>query len=51
MMEIRGLNNPNKQEDVKNFLIKNKVGIFRLLEPKIKVVNMHIAANVMLATW
>ena len=36
---IRGLNWPNKQEDLKSFLQTNKVGMIELIETKIKTKN------------
>ena len=38
---IRGLNWPNKQKDVKSFLYSNKVGLIGLLETKVKVKNVE----------
>jgi len=44
---IRGLNWPNKQEEVRSFLHKNKVGMIGLLETKVKIKNVDkIAGNV-----
>jgi len=43
---IRGLNWPNKQEDLKSFLHINKVGMVGLMETKIKMENdSHITAR------
>ena len=36
---IRGLNWPNKQEDVLSFLHSNKVGLIGVLETKVKQEN------------
>ena len=33
---IRGLNSPNKQDDIKIFLEKHRVGLVALLENKVK---------------
>ena len=41
---IRGLNWPNKQEDVKIFLHSNKIGLVGLLETKIKEKNIQKVA-------
>jgi len=41
---IRGLNWPNKQEDLKTFLHTNKVGMIGLMETKIKMTNDRIVA-------
>ena len=44
---VRGLNWPNKQEDVKLFLQQNNVGLIGLLETKVKRQNVgKIAANI-----
>ncbi|KAJ8421817.1 hypothetical protein Cgig2_023810 [Carnegiea gigantea] len=42
---IRGLNWPNKQEDVKVFLRLNKVGLVGLLKTKVKVETVNTMAN------
>lgn len=36
---IRGMNWPNKQEDLKIFMYSNKVGLIGLMETKIRVEN------------
>ena len=44
---IRGLNWPNKQEDLRIFLHTHKIGLIGLMETKIKVENdSRIAARV-----
>jgi len=44
---IRGLNWPNKQEDVKSFLHNNKVGMIVLLETKVRVQKVErVAAKI-----
>ena len=44
---IKGLNSPNKQEDLMKFLYVNKVGLIGLLETKVKVHNVErVAAKV-----
>jgi len=44
---VRGLNWPNKQEDVKLFLHTNKVGLVGLLETKVKPPTVdHIASKI-----
>ena len=48
---IRGLNWPNKQEDVRLFLQSNKVGLIRLLETKVKVVNVDKVASHTFPGW
>jgi len=42
---IRGLNWPNKQEDVKVFLHEKRIGFVGLLETKVKVKNVELVAN------
>ncbi|KAJ8433627.1 hypothetical protein Cgig2_023566 [Carnegiea gigantea] len=43
---IRGLNGPNKQEDLRSFLHINKVGMIGLMKAKIKMENdSHIASR------
>lgn len=37
---VRGLNNINKQKDVKQYIQKLRVGVVRLLETKIKAQNI-----------
>ena len=41
---IRGLNSPNKQEDISGFLNKQNVGIVALLETKVKQQNITAVA-------
>ena len=48
---VRGLNWPNKQEDLKLFLHKNKVGLIGLLETKVKIPKVNIIANVLFPRW
>ena len=44
---VRGLNWPNKQEELKIFLQQNKIGLIGLLETKVKLERVpHIAANI-----
>jgi len=42
---IRGLNGPNKQEDVKIFLNKTKIGLVGLVETKVKRENEEQVAS------
>ena len=42
---IKGLNWPNKQEDVRSFLYNNKVGMIGLLETKVKDKNVDKVAG------
>ena len=48
---IRGLNWPNKQEDVKLFLHNNSIGLVRLLETKIKLQNVQKVASNLFPSW
>ena len=48
---VRGLNWPNKQEDLKLFLHKNKVGLIDFLETKVKIPKVDIIANVLFPRW
>ena len=48
---IRGLNWPNKQEDLKLFLRMNKVGLIGLLETKVKQNKVDIMASKILPGW
>ncbi|KAJ8419728.1 LOW QUALITY PROTEIN: hypothetical protein Cgig2_019166 [Carnegiea gigantea] len=48
---IRGLNWPNKQEDVKIFLHENKIGLVGLLETKIKEHNVRKVASRLFHNW
>jgi len=43
--KIRGLNWPNKQEDVKNFLDEKHIGSVGLLETKVKENKAESVAN------
>ncbi|XP_074288300.1 uncharacterized protein LOC141613464 [Silene latifolia] len=42
---IRGMNNPSKQNEIKRFLAMNKVGLFGILETKIKSRNWNKVTN------
>ena len=48
---IRGVNSPNKQEDIKIFLHKQKVGLLALLETKVKEENIDKVANNLFGGW
>ncbi|KAJ8438642.1 hypothetical protein Cgig2_016388 [Carnegiea gigantea] len=48
---IRGLNWPNKQEDVKMFPHSNKIGLVGLLEIKIKEKNIQKVASNLFPSW
>jgi len=48
---VRGLNWPNKQEDVKLFLHANNIGVVGLLETKIKEKKVKQVASNMLKGW
>ena len=48
---VRGLNWPNKQDDVKLFLHLNNIGQVRLLEAKITVQNEEKVANRLFQSW
>ena len=48
---IRGLNWPNKQEDVKLFLHSNKIGLVGLLETKIKEKKVQKVASNLFPSW
>ena len=48
---IRGLNGPNKQEDVKIFLHEKNIGLVGLLEIKVKEKNVEKVANKLLQGW
>jgi len=48
---VRGLNRPNKQEDIKYFLNKQGLGITALLEIKIKKENISLVAERMFRGW
>jgi len=45
---VRGLNWPNKQEDIKCFLQMNKVGLVVLQETKVNKENGELVANQLL---
>ena len=49
--KIRGLNGPNKQEDVKIFLQKNFIGLVGLLEMKVKGKNVSNVAGNLCPGW
>ena len=42
---VRGLNHPNKQEDVKLFLNKSKIGLVGLMETKVRQGNEQVVAQ------
>ncbi|XP_074265666.1 uncharacterized protein LOC141588110 [Silene latifolia] len=48
---VRGMNKGGKQVDVNNFLHNNNVGMFGLLETKIKTDNFHSIANKIFSDW
>ena len=48
---IRGLNWPNKQEDLKIFLHSNKVGLIGLMETKVRVENDGKIAARLFPRW
>ena len=48
---IRGLNWPNKPEDVKSFLYSNNVGMIGLLKTKVKVKNVERVATKIFSGW
>ena len=48
---VRGLNAPNKQEDVKNFLHKHGVKLVALLETKMKKENVNQIASRVFVGW
>ena len=48
---IRGLNWPNKQEDVKIFLQKNQISFIGLLETKVKKEKVHTVASRIFHGW
>ena len=48
---VRGLNWPNKQEDVKLFLQLNNVGLVGLIETKIRQQNVDTIATALLHGW
>ena len=48
---MRGLNWPNKQEDVKLFLHQNNIGLVGLIETKIRRQNVDTIASTLLHGW
>ena len=48
---VRGLNWPNKQEDLKIFLFNHKVGLVGLLETKVKEHNTKKVADAIFQGW
>ncbi|XP_074309508.1 uncharacterized protein LOC141643988 [Silene latifolia] len=48
---VRGINKPNKQADVKWFLHQNKVGLFVLVETKIKTQDFTSVLNNLGSSW
>ena len=48
---LRGLHNPNKQEDIKIFLNKHDVGLVALSETKVKKENIDMVANKLFGGW
>ncbi|XP_010666661.1 uncharacterized protein LOC104883796 [Beta vulgaris subsp. vulgaris] len=48
---VRGVNNPNKQLEVKKFLTKKVVGIVGLLETKVKASNMGSLYQKLFSGW
>jgi len=48
---VRGLNWPNKQEDIKLFLQIHKVGLIGLLETKVKLHKTDYIANNIFPRW
>ena len=48
---VRGLNNPNKQEDIRIFLQKQEVGLVALLETKVKRENIEEVAKRLFGGW
>ena len=48
---IRGLNQPNKQEDIKIFLSNKHIGLVGLLEIKVKERNVEKVANRLFQGW
>ena len=48
---VRGLNWPNKQEDIKIFLHEKKIGIIGLLETKVKERNVDKIASRLFQGW
>jgi len=48
---IRGLNSPNKQEDIKGFLHKQKVGLVVLLETKVHKKHIEEVTQRLFSRW
>jgi len=48
---VRGLNNPNKQEDVKLFLNKSKIGLVGLMETKVRKENEMEVSQRLFGGW
>ncbi|XP_074289061.1 uncharacterized protein LOC141614202 [Silene latifolia] len=48
---VRGLNSPNKQYEIKRFLHHNKVGLFGLIETKIKSSRWNKVKNSLCDNW
>ncbi|XP_074300572.1 uncharacterized protein LOC141631849 [Silene latifolia] len=48
---IRGMNNLNKKHEIRNFIFQNKVGLFGLLETKIKSKNGNNVGNTICQDW
>ena len=48
---IRGLNWPNKQEEIKHFLHKHDIGIVGLLETKVKIPKVETIASKIFPRW
>ena len=48
---VRGLNNPNKQEDIRCFLQSQGVGLAGLVETKVKQENMDEVASRLFRGW
>ncbi|XP_074302744.1 uncharacterized protein LOC141634485 [Silene latifolia] len=48
---VRGMNNINKQGDIKWFLHQNKIGLYGLVETKIKIANFDSVLNNLGQRW
>ena len=48
---IRGLNSPNRQEDIRGFLNKQDVALVALLETKVKKKNIEVVVNRLFMGW
>ena len=48
---VRGLNWPNKQEDIKLFLHTYHIGLIGMLETKVKLARVNKVASNLLAGW